>query len=508
MTTNTATTKPKIKLKPVKASTEVAVERSATEIESIDNIVTEKLDGVNSYRDLLTDTTVSGNWLNHRQPKLVKLERQVIPADPENKADVEAAEFIKAQLERVKFDKILKAMHWGVYYGYAVGEIMWNIEDGKVVLDNVLVRDRGLFKFDIKRQLIFTGNGSDEVMPPRKFWTFSMDCDTTDNPYGLGLAHFLFWPVLFKKSNIKFWLLGNEKQATGVPHVQYDPRAGDVKSERKKALQAAIAIKNGSAIATSQGTLVEILKGVSGTSDYDTLCRRMDEAISLVILGQIMTSHGVGGQYKGEIQNEVLDDIIKMDADLICNSLNDTIVKWLCEWNFPNATPPKVWLLTEDQADEMKQTQAWANMVKVGYRPTLDTVEETLGGEWEEIPTAPAAPNAEEKPNDQGEDEENSKDAKDFAEPESETLDIADQASADDITDKLLHFSDRELGQLTKPEIETLLQIGAETREELADELLNKMPDLPFSEMEAFLTKLLFIAGVAGEVEGGADGET
>ena len=111
----------------------------------------------------------------------------------------------------------------------------------------------------------------------------------------------------------------------------------------------------------------------------------MDEAIALVVLGQVMTSQATAGQYKAEVQNQVKDDIVKADADLICSSFNNTVIKWLTKWNFPSANPPKLWLLTKDEADELKQTRAWANMAAVGYRPTIKMVEKSLGGEWEAI---------------------------------------------------------------------------------------------------------------------------
>lgn len=418
---------------PTTPSGEIAVEKNQLEIDKIDDILESKLSGdINGYRNLLTDTTVMGTWAQ-RQTALVQLERQVIPADIDNKADVEAAEFIKTQLENQNFDKILKAMQWGVYYGYSVGELMWNLQDGKVGIADILVRDRGKFKFDKEKQLVFLGNSAETVMPDGKFWTFNAGGDTTDNPYGLGLAHFLFWAVLFKKSNIKFWLLGLEKAATSTVHVQYDPRAKDPESEKQKALKAGVAIKNGSATATALGTVVELLKGESGTASYETLCRYMDEAIALVVLGQVMTSQAVGGQYKGEIQNEVKEDIIKADADLLCSSFNDTVIKWLTQWNFPNATPPKLWLLTKDEADEKKQTEAWKNMVAVGYRPTLDTVEETLGGKWEEMPNqnqpttdqSNNQDNADDKANDKADDAKTKDDkpSTDFAESDNPTHD-------------------------------------------------------------------------------------
>lgn len=380
------TTDRKLSAQPV-LDKEIAIEHKLTELEVIDTILTSKLSGeINGYRNLLTDTTVIGTW-TQRQSALVQMERQVVPADPDNQADVEAAEFVATQINNIGFDSIIKAMQWGVYYGYAVAEVIWQQTDGKIGIADIKVRDRGKFKYDKDQRLVFLGNDAETVVGERKFWTYSAGGDTTDNPYGLGLAHYLFWAVLFKKSNIKFWLLGLEKAATSVPHVQYDPKSPNAASERQKALQAGISIKNGSAIATAQGTVVELLKGVSGTEDYETLCRYMDEAIALVILGQVMTSQAVGGQYKAEIQNQVKEDIIKADADLICSSFNNTVGKWLTEWNFPNAKPPKLWLLTQSEIDKKATADTYNAMATVGYRPTLDTVQETFGGKWEAIPS-------------------------------------------------------------------------------------------------------------------------
>lgn len=480
--------------KPNGYSTEVAVESNLTELAIIDDILTNKLSGeINGYRNLLTDTTVSGTW-TQRQSGLIQMERQVVPADADNAADVEAAEFIKAQLANLCFDKILKAMQWGVYYGYAVSEIMWDVVDGKIVIADILVRDRGKFKFDKDKQLLFTGNDTEKKMPDAKFWTYSAGGDTTDNPYGLGLAHYLFWAVLFKKSNIKFWLLGLEKAATTVPHVQYDPRSKNPENERAKALQAGIGIKNGSAIATANGTKVELLKGVAGTDDYETLCRYMDEAIALVVLGQVMTSQAVGGQYKAEVQNQVKEDIVKADADLICSSFNNGPIKWLCEWNFPSANPPKLWLLTKDEADELKQTQAWRNMANVGYRPTLETVEATFGGTWEPVPNG-------QKPS--------RDDASNFAEGDIDINDI--RTRVDEMVDQLAN----EIAPITGGWIAQIKQAldDADSLEDLRDELETLAVELSFEDYARIFetanisAKLAGMQSVIDESAGEDDGE-
>lgn len=461
---------------------EIAIEHKLTELEVIDSILTSKLAGeINGYRNLLTDTTVIGTW-TQRQSALVQMERQVIPADPDNKADVEAAEFVAAQINNIGFDNIIKAMQWGVYYGYAVAEVIWQQTDGKIGIADIKVRDRGKFKYDKDQRLVFLGNDAETVVAERKFWTYSAGGDTTDNPYGLGLAHYLFWAVLFKKSNIKFWLLGLEKAATSVPHVQYDPKSPNAASERQKALQAGISIKNGSAIATAQGTVVELLKGVSGTEDYETLCRYMDEAIALVVLGQVMTSQAVGGQYKAEVQNQVKEDIIKADADLICASFNNTVAKWLTEWNFPNAKPPKLWLLTQSEIDKKATADTYNAMATVGYRPTLDTVQETFGGEWEDIPSAHSTNQPDtNKPNTQ---------ATDFAEGDDDKSMVDDVVNqlADDVAPYMNKWLDKLNDALDK----------ATSLEDLRDQLNEMADELDFDDYAQVFAQANLTAKLAG----------
>lgn len=73
--------------------------------------------------------------------------------------------------------------------------------------------------------------------------------------------------------------------------------------------------------------------------------------------------------------------------------------------------------------------------------------------------------------------------------------------------DQLIHQSDREIAHLIHQEAETLLQTQASTREQLAGELLDKFPDLSFAELQDFLTKLIFIANVAGQNETDAEAD-
>jgi phage gp29-like protein len=305
--------------------------------------------------------------------------------------DKQAAEFIDQQCKAIKFDSITEKMLYGVFYGYAVGEALYAVEDGKVVLDTsrggIRVRDRKRFGFapDMSLRLKTSANPMGEVLPENKFWTFATGSDHDDEPYGLGLALWLYWPVFFKRSGIKFWLTFLEK--FGMPTAVGEYPSGTVKADQDKLLGALQAIQTDSAIIFPQGMKASLLEATrGGTADYTALYDRMDAAIARATLGQTASTQGTPGKLGNEdLQGDVRNDIVKADADLVCMSFNATVVKWLVEWNFPGAALPQVWRKCEDEEDENTSAERDEKICKMGFKPSLKYVQEKYGGEWVEV---------------------------------------------------------------------------------------------------------------------------
>ncbi|MBL8258636.1 MAG: DUF935 family protein, partial [Candidatus Competibacteraceae bacterium] len=80
------------------------------------------------------------------------------------------------------------------------------------------------------------------------------------------------------------------------------------------------------------------------------------------------------------------------DADLLCGSFNDQVVRWLVDWNFPGAAYPQVWRRTEPPADLAARSEIERRVFDMGYRPTLEQIKNEYDGDWEPVPAAPAAP--------------------------------------------------------------------------------------------------------------------
>lgn len=300
--------------------------------------------------------------------------------------DKKAAEWIREQINNLPFDDITEKMLYGVFYGYAVAEGIWAVDGSFIVPAKIKVRDRTRFAFapDMSLRLKTMQNMNGEILPERKFWHFCTGADHDDEPYGLGLAHWLYWPVFFKRNGIKFWL--NFLEKFGTPTVKGTYQAGTSDEEQIKLLNALRDIQNDSAVIMPEGMTAELLEATrSGTADYKSLIEVMDNAIAKVTLGQTASTQGTAGKLgNDDLQGDVRLDIVKADADLVCMSFNNTIVKWLVEWNFPGAALPQVWRIVEEPEDLNQRAERDTKVKALGFKPTLQYVQETYGGEWEE----------------------------------------------------------------------------------------------------------------------------
>lgn len=321
------------------------------------------------YEELRRDDQVKSVF-EQRRLAVVSKEWGVTPGAEDARAE-EAAEFIEQQLRNISFDSVTDKMLWGIFYGYAVGECLWAKNDRQIVLDKIKVRRQKRFAFgpDFQLKLRTSAQPFGEPLPERKFWHYSCGADNDDEPYGLGLAHWLYWPVFFKRNGIKFWMFFLEK--FGQPTAKGTYPVNAQAEERTKLLQALGAISTETGIIVPEGMQIELLEAArSGTADYDALCARMDASIAKVIIGHTGSSDATPGRLGGEDNAmAVRDDIVKADSDLICESLNKTVITWLTEWNFgPDVAPPTVYRELRSAADINTSADGLGKLVDMGMR--------------------------------------------------------------------------------------------------------------------------------------------
>lgn len=438
------------------------------------------------YKEVLNDDEVKSAF-TQRQDAVISREWKVEPGG-DKPIDIEAAEAMSELLKSVGFDRVTKLMHYGVFYGYAVAELIYGIKDNLYWIDDIKVRDRRRFRFTPTGELrLLTQNNMHEgiACDTPYFWHYATGADHDDEPYGLGLAHWLYWPSFFKRNDIKFWLIFLEK--FGMPTAVGKYGTGSTTEQKRDLLSLTRAIQTDSGIIMPEGMTLELLQiARSGAGDYKAFYDSMNEAIKRVTVGQITSSGGASSSIGGDesLQAAVLTSIAKSDSDVMCESWNRGPGTWFTQMNFPGAAVPQVSRIFEEPEDLKSLSERDKNIIDAtGYRPTLAYVQDTYGGEWEEKPQ-PEQIKTNEQPEKIAEFAESQK-QNDFA-PVLQSLRL--NAEMQPVTDKWIN------------QIKELVD-GVESLEELRDKLYELIPDMQLDDYAAVMAQALTAANLAGRTE-------
>lgn len=371
-------------LNPIKR-TATAVGVYTNLLATTDSVLLSKggIENLKVYKELLRDDQVASTWAQRRLA-LTNCDTVVEPGadDALSKA---AAEALDEELKALNWDDVTDKQLYSVFYGWGIAEVIWQKNGDRISFGAIKVRDRARFRFDIQGRLyLWTLNGGWALMPERKFWTVRTGADNHDEPYGLGIANSLYWPVFFKRNDIKFWLMFLEK--FGMPTALAKVPAGQINDTEtiKRAVAMLHQIATDAGVVVPDSVVVELLEASrSGTADYAGLHDAMNSAISKIVVGQTMTTDSGSSRAQGEVHERVAQKIVEADSDLLCGSFNAGPVRWWTEMNFPGAVPPKVYRHTSPPEDLNARAERDTKIKGLGYEPTEDYILETYGEGWE-----------------------------------------------------------------------------------------------------------------------------
>ena len=449
-----------------------------------DDILRERGGGdYKAYEALLDDDQVFPA-MQQRQLGVIAREWRVDAASDDPR-DIEAADWLRGQIAALRWDEISRQMLLAVHYGFAVAECLWAEVDGRIAIQDIRVRSQRRFRFapDGALLLITTANRSGEHIPDRKFWVLSLGADHADEPYGRGVAHHLFWPVFFKRNALRFWMAFLDK--FGTPTTLIEAPAGTSEVDCDRLLEVARAVHRDTGVVVPQGVLIRYLESARAAGgDFGAFIDRMDATISKVVLGQTMTTDDGSSLAQSRTHLSVRDQLLKADADLLCESFNRGPATWLTEWNFPGARPPRVWRAFEASEDLMARAQRDATIAQLGFRPTLESIVETYGGDWE--PMLSAAPQMA-----VGMDA-----SPEFAEPDPEG---AEEAAENRLADQLDASTEMLLDRLSV-EVRDVIATSKDL-DEVRDRLYALAPGDTVDEMAAIIQDALTVAELMGRAE-------
>lgn len=370
-------------LNPLRGTGLVAAAPYTTILTPEDSILRTKggIENLRIYRELLRDDQVAATW-QQRRLSLTSCDTVVEPG-AEDATSKAAAEALQEELDNLNWDDVTDKMLFSVFYGWGVAEILWRPEGSRVMFDRIVVRDRARFRFDRQANLYLWQQGW-RLMPERKFWRITTGADHHDEPYGLGLAHSLYWPVFFKRNDIKFWLVFLEK--FGMPTAMAKVPAGQINDPAivSKAITMLRQIATDAGVVVPDNVAVELLEAArGGAADYQSLHDAMNGAISKIVVGQTMTTDNGSSRAQAQVHERVAQSIVEADSDLLCGSFSAGPVKWWTEWNFPGAVPPRVRRHTEPAEDLNARAERDGKIFALGYEPTEEYIKETYGEGWE-----------------------------------------------------------------------------------------------------------------------------
>ena len=298
------------------------------------------------YRELLEKDDVVGSAFEVRRLRMLARNAAVQSADEKNDqaklfADEAAAFLDTIPNWRALREELLQAPAMG----FVVAEVVWRIElDGSIGVEKIVGRPQELFSFGRPGQpqvgeLLFSRfpGATGEPVPARKFLVLSYGMENGKRK-GSPILRKVFWPSWFSRNALRLDLSFLEKPS-GTIAVRY--REGADKKEQEKALTAAEAVFNETAVAFPDA--FQIVKELLATSrsregkDYLDYIALLEARIKRRILGQTLTTSGAeagaGSRALGDVHKETENEIVRSDALLLEEGINQ-LLGWWGQWTF------------------------------------------------------------------------------------------------------------------------------------------------------------------------------
>ena len=489
-------------------SNDITIPHYGRVLRPTDDLLIRRGQGIELYRECKRDGRVY-TCLQKRRRALIARNWTVEPAS-EEAVDRRAAELVKRHLERMRFDRVTLDLLDATLMGFSVGEVLWERDGFEIVPAQVKKIDQRRIAFDVDglpRLLTHEAMMEGLEFPARKAIVHRFDEDDPSDPYAFGLGRILFWHVLFKREGVSFWLKALERFAVPLPVGKYP--FGTLPQDQRKLLDALTGAVAGGALVVPAGTELDFAKAaVSGTLTHDGWVRYWDEQTAETVLGETLSTNigSMGGSRAAAAEHrEVKDEIIDADADLISDTYQDSLIRWMVEYNVPDAQPPAVRrerprnLVTEEAAKQARAARQRAEVDTVfalrsrGFAPAdlPGTLTEIMDRPVVEVAAVPEGGDLGPKP------------PNPTAGAARRAIAAFAEASADPatrLTGELLSATEperREWLGLIRAELEGLLAEGGDLGE-LPDRVADR---LPVDRMGELIGQALLLAEVEGRAE-------
>lgn len=356
-------------------STEIATRARSIDFVSVlgnlpnpDPVLKKKNIAISAYEELAYDSRVQACISSRKAPPKA-MEYLVMGDDvPQN-----IIQFYKDIFDSWNMTDIISEICDAWMYGYKPIEILWTFMDGKILPHEFVGKPPGWFKYDKDNNLRFLTSAniiSGELVPKNKF-VVARNNATYENPYGTPVLSSCFWPVIFRRTGLKFFTQFIEKYGSPflLAHAEegaQEERINEMAELLSDMVQDAIAV-------VPKGWDIKLLEAGEGKGKADSIHQNyldvMNNEIQLAILGTNLTTEvgPSGGSYAASQSHmEVRDDIIEGDTRIIEQTFNE-LISYIHELNFLGQPMPYLKLFREEAVDELRSKRD-LNLTKAGVR--------------------------------------------------------------------------------------------------------------------------------------------
>jgi len=272
-----------------------------------------------------------------RKHAIESLEPVIEPSGDDSKSLAIAEDITDTILRKPYFDLLIKDALDGLGKGYSVNEIIWETGADKWRPVRYEWRDPRWFEYDRetgKKLLLKDGTGN-RPLSPYKYIIHEPHLKS-GLPIRGGLALPVAFYYLVKYYDITGWSAFCQVYGYPIRLGKYDGRNASAKD--KEVLRSAVRNLGrdvGAIIPKSME--IAIVNGVSGTGNvtlYEKMANWVDKQISKGVLGQTMSTDAEGGQYKGDLHNEVRQEIRESDANQLAATLTRDLIKPYVDLNY------------------------------------------------------------------------------------------------------------------------------------------------------------------------------
>lgn len=317
------------------------------------------------YRDLRTDAHLGG-CIRRRKSAVKALEWGL----DRDKAPARVAKAIEAILAEIDIERLIGDCLEAVLYGYQPIEIVWGKVGTWIVPTALVAKPPEWFAFDAENRLRFKTRANPmhgDLLPDRKFLLPRQDA-TYQNPYGFADLSMCFWPIVFKKGGVKFWLTFTEK--FGMPFLVGKQPRGTTEAERDVLLDSLEAMVADAVAVIPDDSSVEPLDliGHSSADIYERLVMYCRSEVSIALTGTNQTVEANSNKASASAGLQVADDLRDGDAEIVAATVNQ-LIRWVCELNFSGVARP-VWSLWDQEKQDKLRAERDKTISESGARFT------------------------------------------------------------------------------------------------------------------------------------------